>query len=855
MKNLKKQILSAATAAATALSLVPTSMAAVPSDVQGTRYEEPVQILSALKIMVGDENGEFRLDDTIIRSEVAKMAVHALGLEDAAESSKGQTIFDDVSTDHWANGYINLAVSQGIIEGDGDGNFRPNAPITYAEAMTIMVKVTGYGVSAQNQGGYPNGFIKVGTSNGLAKNVQGSAREEISRGNVAYLTTNALEVNLMEQTGFGSGVQYEVTDKTLLKDNLNVTKGTGQVTAIESTALDGSSKVGSGKIKIGDEIFETAYNMNYLLGYNVNYYLKTEKGSASQLILAMPVKNQNNELVISADLFSKLSTASNNTVVEYFTSENTSKTDTATIASNATLIYNGKYETMDSSLLDMTDKSGNITLLDTNKDDKYDIVFVKSYTNIVVEEVTSSNKIVDKYSDTVLKLDDNVDYRITKGLEELSLSDLNEFDVLSVAESLDKKLYEILVTTKTIDGKVSGKDSKGVIIDGEKYEIAQSYTDEISIGTEGTFHLDIDGKIAAVDTASKLSSNYGYLMRAYFSKNADEKATFKIFTKDGKEATFDGREKIKFNGKSGVKAEDVVNAINSENTSTPKQLVTYTVNSDNILTAINTATDNSETGAVNNEEFTMNYTLTDAKYSKSLSKLGNVRIDESTVIFDIPENSDDYAVRTADVFEDEQKYNATVYDMSENYTAKAIVVTNAQFKANADSSIAIVTDVMDAVNSNDEQTQMLTALVDGKETTLYTENSNVLVKGDKSIEKGDIIQYKTNSDNEIVSIRVLLDISTKDTEASATPVEKLETVYGKVSKKFSNSINVTVDGSNETNYSIPSDVTVYSIDTTKTKNNITVADVSDIQKYDSDENNRVFIRIYDDAVKEIVIVK
>ena len=121
MNNLKKQILSVAVATSTVLSCVPVSMAAIPAD------EEPVQILSALNIMVGDENGAYRLDDTIIRSEVAKMAIHALGLEDAAESSKGQTMFDDVSAEHWANGYINLAVSQGIIEGDGDGNFRPNA--------------------------------------------------------------------------------------------------------------------------------------------------------------------------------------------------------------------------------------------------------------------------------------------------------------------------------------------------------------------------------------------------------------------------------------------------------------------------------------------------------------------------------------------------------------------------------------------------------------------------------------------------------------------------------------------------------------------------------------------------------
>ena len=51
MNSLKKQILSVAVATSTVLSCVPVSMAAIPADVQGTRYEEPVQILSALNIM------------------------------------------------------------------------------------------------------------------------------------------------------------------------------------------------------------------------------------------------------------------------------------------------------------------------------------------------------------------------------------------------------------------------------------------------------------------------------------------------------------------------------------------------------------------------------------------------------------------------------------------------------------------------------------------------------------------------------------------------------------------------------------------------------------------------------------
>lgn len=852
MDLLKRRVLSGTIALSALLSIAAPASAAIPSDVKGTRYEEPVQILSALKIMVGDENGEFRLDDTIIRSEVTKMAVHVLGLEDAAESAKGQTMFDDVSTDHWANGYINLAVSQGIIEGDGDGNFRPNAPITYAEAMTIMVRATGYTVSAEGKGGYPQGYIQVATSNGLTKNVQGSSAEEISRGNVAYLTTNALESRLMEQTGFGSGASYEITDKTLLKDYLKVTKDSGQIIAIENTSLSGSSNLGKNQIKIGDKIFDAAYNMNDLLGYNVEYYVKEYKDGSNELILAMPIKNKNNELIISADLFSKLTTKNNNTAIEYYSSESSSKVSSAELDKNAVLIYNGKYEDMDTSLLDMSDKSGSITLLDTNKDSKYDIAFVKSYENIVVDSATS-NKISDKYSETILKLDDNVDYRITKGLEEISISDLNEYDVLSVYASLDGKLYDIAVTSKKIEGRVSGKDSNGfIIIDSEKYKVAPNYTNTISIGTEGVFYLDIDGRIAATTAASNLSSNYGYLTRAYYSKNTDEKASFKIFTMDNKEVTFEGTDKIKFNSVRNVSAEEVVNTINGENNSTSAQLITYAVNSDNKITAINTAVDNSSTGAVNNNKFTLNYSLSNAKFSKSLSKLGNVRIDSETVVFDV---SGDNSVRNADMFEDGQVYDALIYDMADNYTAKAVVVTKTQLSASADAPIAVVKEIMSASNSDDEQTDMLVALVDGKEVSVYAENENVLVKGGNKLEMGDIIQYKTNSDDEIVSVRLLLDINDKDNEMIASPDKDLETVYGKVTKKFTNSINVTVNGGSAANYAIPSDVTVYSVDMTKSKNNILTAKVSDIEVYDKDENNRVFLKIYDNVVEEIVIIK
>ena len=64
MRSIKNIVIGLLTAAFTMAPL--TSLASIlPEDVAGTRFEEPVQILAALEIMVGDDDGAFRLDDNI----------------------------------------------------------------------------------------------------------------------------------------------------------------------------------------------------------------------------------------------------------------------------------------------------------------------------------------------------------------------------------------------------------------------------------------------------------------------------------------------------------------------------------------------------------------------------------------------------------------------------------------------------------------------------------------------------------------------------------------------------------------------------------------------------------------------
>lgn len=860
MKSSKKVLAGLLTTVMSLSSLGTMGFAAsgIPVDVEGTRFEEPIQILQALDIMTGDGNGYFRPGETIKRSEVTKMAVLAMGLGDAAESAKGESRYPDVDIEHWANGYINVATSQGLIEGYETGMFMPDREITYAEAMTIFVRAMGYEVYAQSKGGYPQGYIVAGSNNGLTKNVQGSNTSPISRGNVAFMTVNALNAKMMEQVGFGEDASWEVTDKTLLEDKLEVTKAKGQVTAVEGTDLAGGAGVEKGQIKIGTDIFETAYNMNDLLGYNVTYYAKENERDDMEVILALPEDNKNKTFTIESELMVGVEDKGSYKIIKYLKTEDATSASYVTLDNAPTLIYNGKYEALDYDLVDLAGASGKAVLLDSDSNGRYDIIFITEYKNMVVEEVTSTNKIIDKYGRPTLKLDDeneDLSYRIMHGADELTLKDLEEYDVLSIAASKDELLYDIQVSRKTVEGKITGIDEDSYEINGEMYKVDPNFTEDLNLGTEGVFYLDINDKISGIDTTATASSNYAYLLKAHTSEATDE-STFKVFTKDGKEKTLTANEKIRFNGQGGTLAATVVEGLKT-GTATNKQLITYSLNSDGKIVSLNVAQDNTGTNAVDKTKFTMNFQYTDEEFNGKTNTIGKVRLDASTVIFDINEANKDYKLGKLSMFEDGSSYNVTVFDMGEDFVAKAIVVTDSNLQTNAESSIAVVSKVNQATNADEEVTDLLTAYKDGKQIKVYAEEAGILVKGDDNLtlETGDIIQYVTNAEGEITNIRVLFDIDAKATEAEVEVVENLKTVYGKVTKKFANSMNVTVNGGDVMNFQLLGDVVVYSVDTTLSKNNVSVAEAGDIQAYDEDEGNRVFVKIYKDVVQEVVIIK
>ncbi len=857
-----KKITSFILSAVMMLGFTVSSFAAVSPDAQDSKYKDAIELLGALDIMVGDaETGAFRPDDTIKRSEFAKVAVTSMGMENLAGSFSYPTQFPDVVENHWANGYINVATNQGIIIGDDEGNFRPDDTITYAEAVTVLVRLIGHTPVAEKKGGFPQGYVTVATQTGITKSAVASNNAAVTRGMVAQLTANALVTDKMEQTNFGSDESYQVVDETLLEDELSTKIVYDQIVAIGTSSLTGSSTLKHNEVKIGDGVYEVAdkalSQTRKLLGFNVEAYVRVDEHDDEILVLAREQKGKNSSMKINTMDIEDV-TADTKVTVEYWEDKTKDKEPKeAVIAADAKYLYNGQAISFDAE--EMKPTAGSLTLLDRNRDDIYDVVFIEEYENYVVEEViASSNRVTDKYGKPSLVLDpedDSVKFVITRAGQEVELKDLNEWDVLSVAKSKDSSIMIIDVTSEKVTGKVTEKHGEKFVIGGKEYYVSANYTDEIKLNDEGTFYLDKDGHIAAVDATSALSSNYAYVTGAEVTTGFDKRLSVKIFDKNGDIKVIKSTEKVRVNGTPNKTAAEALEALKVEGSVVPA-LITYEVNSDGEITQFNTAVDKTS-GGILKDKFTLNAKTT-LKYRESAKKLGSYNVDENTIVFDIPAGETDakkYAIADYKLFEDNTDYDVLVYDVKEDLTAGVVIVTNSTGIANLEASAVIVDKISVSLNDEDEKVEKLYAFVDGEEKTFVTAEEGILVNGEGvQLKAGDIIQVKTNAKGEIESIRVLFEVDDKATEVKTTVAEDLITVYGKVVKKFTNSINVSVNGGAVENYSTQG-ATVYEVNTAKTTNPVRVAEAGDITQYDELDVSRVFIRIYKDEVKEIIIVR
>lgn len=281
-KNLKKVI---SAVIALALSVSSVAMAAPKfTDVADTAANaDVINTLAALGVIKGYDDGTFKPDNNITRAEVATMVVAALNRTADAEGAKGTTKFADVNTDAkaWASGFVNIGVAEKYISGYEDGTFKPDNNVTYAEMVSMLVRMVGYGNYAEYLGGWPNGYLSVGNDKGITKGVSAAQDTAVTRAQVAQMIYNSIvDVCKVSSSSFTTTTDGKIVPSmTIMDGNQNNTRKASDYQTILTEKFDAyyvEGYVSATAKSAGLNTYkadEVQFTFNYAENYNDEKYL------------------------------------------------------------------------------------------------------------------------------------------------------------------------------------------------------------------------------------------------------------------------------------------------------------------------------------------------------------------------------------------------------------------------------------------------------------------------------------------------------------------------------------------------------------------------------------------------------
>ena len=594
MKNLKKLVSVVLSLAMVISAMTFTASAKSYGDVEkSNKYFEAIDVLSSLKILQGDENGNFNGEAEIKRSEFAAVVCRAMGQENAAKGSASEQRFTDVASNHWAAGYINWAAGQKIVNGKGDGIFDPDAPVKYEEAVKMLVSALGYEPLATRKGGYPTGYMVVAASNGINSGVSLAGSANAPRNIVAQLTYNALDVPLMDSSYVTKNGQdeYNIYDgkdyarRTLLSYYLDIAKLKATVDATAVSDKNLLDKDGSQKVKLTltnaykfdwedvlDGEYEKGDNDNFYvgdtnaadyLGYTVIAYIG-ENEDGDYEIFAITPDNKSAETLEVTDGFDKVDY--DNATFEYYENDDDLRTQEVELAAGFSVYMNGfelKGEKAKAAFNNIKDHASKVVFMG-DKGADYDKVFITQYTYALVDEVVAEDSYIklkestDGSNELDLDADSRNNSKFTYSITDengtaMDVKDIEENDVLNILcsnpdETGDKDIntMSIIVTNASVEGTVDEEIDKDetYAIDGKEYDLVKDSSVKLEVGDASRYFLTLDGKIFAEDedyeADATTGKNYGFITKVGAEEKFGENTwQVKMFAKDGSLTTYD----------------------------------------------------------------------------------------------------------------------------------------------------------------------------------------------------------------------------------------------------------------------------------------------------------------------------
>lgn len=727
MRNLKRALSLGLTATMLSSMMVAGAGAASYADVSSKHNEEAIDVLKAVSVMTGDQNGNFNPAQNVTRAEMATIMANMLDL-DVENFGISHIPFTDVPA--WAAPYVAACYAAGVTAGTSATTYSPNASVTTTEAALMMLKALGYFQYVSDfNGDWALSTVKQASTAGLFDGIKAGSTDAMTRNEIAQLALNTLEGTMVQADKSGSDItvgDIVITGNVKYEDVISTDSMAGAFSdmPVESNTqkrtLELGEKLYNGDLKkqsTSDDMDRPAHQWLYdskAVGTYTDSATATFTDEVSQKELYNAVGSQafkNNwawSLSVDGEGDRTLNGSNGNA-------------PTISKNSNDAWKFNG------------TDTTGNGMKTEIFVDADAEVVTI-SITKTYVAEVTKVKDNGDDYTVTLSYKGSGVPADNTY---EVEYTDLKKDDIVLVTankEGTDD--IQTVEKAKVVEGKITTvKKDDYIKMDGTTYNMNVNYVLDLddsstpnvknpTVGDNATIYLDAFGNLIAFKNVES-DSDYLYV-KGIDSKYGDVsiKAVFA-----------DGTEKI-------VEIDQVDSDDADTSNTTEKKIYKYTTNGDKFdLTSLNPGTDEDQTVVLGASD--------DIK--KDSANLNGKTVNDDTIFVDVKNNKTYTGYKNVPSMD----VNEGVAVYGEGSVLKVVFVTDADISGEEDSGNYFF------VKDNDAYT----VSKDGNDK-LYTWTA--YVKGDET----EIVATKDfKNTGDIVAGPGLYEIKAKNADGQVTKVE------------------------------------------------------------------------------------
>ena len=723
--------------------------------------DERLELLAALDILSKDS---YSADSAVSKGNMAE-ALYRLAGAPQPPTEAEEAVFADVSAADEHAAAISWLKVMGILNGDENGNYNAGQSVSYPQAVKATAALLGYTPLAESYGGYPNGFMKAAAQNRLLKGI--NAQEgDITQAVFYHLLYNALFAKSLSVYSVGTRVEYMYSEDMYLYDAHDVYIYTGRVEATEYTGLySAASRAASGRVTIGGKSFRIEADVFDSIGLTVKAYIREAKDSSGDTVLCLVPEDDGKTVTVMAE---DIQPQTDKTTLHYYSSER-DKMETMAISRGASVFYNnvfdGEINQIAAETLRLRDEQGEpldaeLTLVDTDDDNVADLVKITQYEIVTVGSVNGDEGLVsDAFNNTWYKLEEdnaNVTCRLWRGDEAISVSDLKQWDTVSLARSRDHSVILGYASVKLAKGQINATSAsaKTVTIGGVDYTYSHYFTKlladkkqpEPKAGNTASLLLDVFGRIACYQYGMAVSASYGYLVNAKTGSGLSTDVQLRLFTAKDDFEVFSLADRVSVNDVSRKK--DLWKSWTEiySGASVIPQLVSYAVNDKGEINRLDTAdtTYKNTLRGYNSDRFSLDFEGS-VNWKSTGVVSGRYLLPGSAILFSVPADVTDegaFSCSTpSQTLPNDYKDTFKLYDATEFKVAAVGVIAAGSASEKFHGTPALVKQIVATLSESGQDTHRAYLLQDGKERTVEAKDDTVMA----GVKAGDVIKYNVDA--------------------------------------------------------------------------------------------------------------